>query len=293
MVSPIIENFSIDDTGFLFIIESSHSRGFKMNFHRHDFFELTFILGGRGRYEVLTETGAAADIPVESNQMLLWDGAIPHRAKDEPDAPLQQLILIFDEAYLLNGNVRAELRSQLAKTNPIVIRNPMFTMRLKPLMRNVMIEKRIKKKLYDDVVYASMLTILTTILRAAAGAERISGDSGDARIRKAIAFIQENYFHPPAVQEVASYCALSVRHFTELFKKNTGQSYIQYLHAYRIEKVKLALRETDKSITDIAFEVGYDDPAHFIRRFKMMENMTPTVFRKTRLKNFQTNESPK
>jgi len=281
MATPHIEDFTIDDRGFIFIIESCHSKHFRMDFHRHDFFELSFVLGGKGQYEILGADGETRKVPVEANQILLWDGCIPHRARDEAKSPLQQLILIFDESYLVNSDVRIELRRQLSLTNPLVIRNPLSTMPLKTLMRNILIEKHGKKSLRDDIIYAHLLSVLTTLLRSSTGLEQVAGESTDARIRKALSHIHEQYFHALNVPDIASYCALSVRQFSALFRKYTGQTFIQYLHAYRIEKVKTALRETDKSITDIAFEVGYDDPAHFIQRFRKVENTTPTQYRKT------------
>jgi len=280
MAKPLIEDFIIDDRAFLFIVESSHSKNFRMNFHRHDFYELSFVLGGKGQYEILGADGEIRNVPVEANQILLWDGSVPHRARDGAKSPLQQLILIFDESYLADYDVRTELRRQLRGTNPLVIRNPLFTMPLKNLIRDVLMEKRGQKVLRDAVIYADLLSILTTLLRSSTGLEPVLGESTDARIRKALSHIHEQYFHSLAVPDIASYCALSVRQFSALFKKHTGQSFIQYLHTYRIEKAKAALRETDKSITDIAFEAGYDDPAHFVQRFRKLENTTPTQYRK-------------
>jgi AraC-like DNA-binding protein len=281
MSAESIENFSIDESDFLFITESSHSQTFRMRFHRHDFYELSFILDGKGVYEILPSTHEYFCLPVQENYMLLWNGKVPHRAIDEPSIPLRQMILIFDETYLRRFSGKAVIDERLSFMNPLVIRNPMYTMKLKALVREILIEKRQKNILYEDVVFSHLSSILSTMIRVAEGTEKISEESRDARIKKAIQYIHDNYFRSLSLQEIASYSFLSVRHFTELFKKYTGQSFIQYFHAYRIEKAKAALRETDKSITDIAFEVGYDDSAHFIQRFRKIENMTPSRYRRS------------
>ena len=251
-----------------------------MDFHRHDFYELTYVLGGRGRYEILDTQDKSRMLAVEANQMILWDGRVPHRALDDPDAPLRQSIIIFDQAYLKHPDIVQELGRQLSKSNPLVIRNPMFTTRLKPLLRTIMMELQAKKVLSTELVYGNLLGILTTILRSSIGLEHLEGEALDSRIRKAVAYIHENHFNHISVQEMASFCSLSVRHFSELFKKHTSQTFIQYLHAYRIEVIKKALRETTKSITELAFETGYDDPAHFIQRFRRLEGTTPSQYRK-------------
>ena len=280
MPKPQVEDFRIDDTAYIFIMESNHPRDFEMNFHRHDFYELTYVLGGSGHYDILDDQGNSKAVTVEANQMMLWDGRVAHRAQDDPETPLRQSIVIFDHEYLKHPGVARELGRQLSKSNPLVIRNPMFTTRLKPLMRTIMMELRGKKALNAEVVYSTLLGILTTMLRSSTGLEQIRDDALDHRIKKAISYIHENYFNHLTIKEMASCCSLSVRHFSELFKKHTSQTFIQYLHAYRVEIIKKALCETTKSITEIAFEAGYDDPAHFIQHFKKLESIPPSQYRK-------------
>lgn len=280
MPGPQVEDFRIDDTDYIFIMESIHPRDFEMNFHRHDFFELTYVLGGRGHYDILDDQGNSKTMEVEANQMLLWDGRVAHKAQDDPEAPLRQSIVIFDLGYLKHPGVAQELGRRLSKSNPLVLRNPMFTTRLKPYMRNIMIELSSKKTLSTEVVYSTMLSVLTTMLRASVGQQPIGDDTLDSRIRKAVSYIHENYYNHISVKEMASFCSLSVRHFSELFRKQTSQTFIQYLHAYRIEVIKKALRETTRSITEISFEAGYDDPARFIQHFRKLEGTTPSRYRK-------------
>jgi AraC-like DNA-binding protein len=280
MPGPQVDDFRIDDAEYIFMMESIHPGDFAMNFHRHDFFELTYVLGGKGRYDLLDDQGNVTSVRVETNQMLLWDGRVPHKAQDDPENPLRQSIVIFDLAYLKHPGLALEMQRQLCRSNPLVIRNPMFTTRLKPFMRNIMIELSGKKELCAEVVYSNVLSILTTMLRTSVGLEHISTDRLDTRIQKAVAYIQENHFNHISVKEMASFCSLSGRHFSELFKKHTSQTFVQYLHAYRIEIIKKALRETTRSITEIAFEAGYDDPAHFIHRFRRLEGITPSQYRK-------------
>ena len=113
MPGPQVDDFRIDDTDYIFIMESVHPRDFEMNFHHHDFFELTYVIGGRGRYEILDPQGSSRTVEVEANRMLLWDGRVAHRALDDPDAPLRQSIIIFDQAYLKHPGIVQELGRQL------------------------------------------------------------------------------------------------------------------------------------------------------------------------------------
>ncbi|WP_343702936.1 AraC family transcriptional regulator [Chitinophaga sp.] len=64
--------------------------------------------------------------------------------------------------------------------------------------------------------------------------------------------------------------------FQMLYQRNVGELTIQA----RIEKAKKLLRETELSITDIAYEAGYGTPSAFIRAFRRAEGITPATYRK-------------
>ena len=262
------------------MVESHHPLNFKMNFHRHAFYELTFVLGGRGTYEILRDHEHIETIEVEQNNILLWDGNVPHRAKDAVGDPLRQIIFIFDEEYLIQPGIKKALEKKLTLYNPIVLKNPLYTLSIKPLMRTVLMEKWSRKPLFEEAVFGTLINILTNLLRTYSGLERAFDTNLDMRVRKAASFIHENFYTHIRLKDIASYCSLSVRRFSELFKKETGQSFLQYLHACRIDWAKKQMQETDKSITNIAFEAGYDDSGHFVKNFKKYEGITPSQYRK-------------
>ena len=66
------------------------------------------------------------------------------------------------------------------------------------------------------------------------------------------------------------------------FKKNIGKSPIAYLIDVRINRAKKMLYDTDISISDIAHNVGIENPNHFLYLFKTHEGVTPSTFRKSR-----------
>ncbi|MNP85292.1 HTH-type transcriptional regulator YesS [compost metagenome] len=65
-----------------------------------------------------------------------------------------------------------------------------------------------------------------------------------------------------------------------MFKKTTGESFIQYLIRLRIEKAKLLLLTTDQKTFEIADAVGMENYRSFNRLFKRETGMTPSDFRK-------------
>lgn len=99
-------------------------------------------------------------------------------------------------------------------------------------------------------------------------------------IRKSIRFIQNHYFEPISLHDIADAACLSPYHFCRLFKKCLGISCIKYLACVRIEKAKQLLRDTYQFITEVCFDVGFNDLTHFERVFKNQVGMTPSAYRK-------------
>jgi YesN/AraC family two-component response regulator len=65
-----------------------------------------------------------------------------------------------------------------------------------------------------------------------------------------------------------------------ILKKKFNQSFKQYLNHLRLTEARRMLRETNKSISDIAYSVGYKNVTHFHRIFKLFENVSPNEYRK-------------
>ena len=70
---------------------------------------------------------------------------------------------------------------------------------------------------------------------------------------------------------------------SNIFKKETGITFSDYLTSYRFEIAKKWLRETDITIKEISQRLQYRNPQNFIRSFKKKENMTPGEYRKSHI----------
>jgi two-component system response regulator YesN len=64
-----------------------------------------------------------------------------------------------------------------------------------------------------------------------------------------------------------------------VFSQTTGRSFIVYLTALRIERAKELLRSTDMRLSDIAMEIGYNEPNYFSHVFRKVEGITPKEYR--------------
>lgn len=71
----------------------------------------------------------------------------------------------------------------------------------------------------------------------------------------------------------------SVSAFSRSFRRHTGLTFVQYVNAMRIELACQHLTQDDLTITDICFEVGFNNLSNFNRQFLLVKGMTPSKFR--------------
>lgn len=84
----------------------------------------------------------------------------------------------------------------------------------------------------------------------------------------------------PTVQEVANQLNLSPNYLSGLLTNLTGQSTQNHIHNKLIEKAKIQLSTTNSSISEIAYDLGFEHPASFSKLFKNKTKMSPVEFRK-------------
>ena len=100
------------------------------------------------------------------------------------------------------------------------------------------------------------------------------------QIQAARSFMELHYASPLSINYVASQVSLSESHFCHLFKQETGTSPIQYLNRIRISHAMELLRNSDKSITEIAMKCGFSNLTHFNRMFHKFSSKNPRNYRK-------------
>jgi AraC-like DNA-binding protein len=99
------------------------------------------------------------------------------------------------------------------------------------------------------------------------------------RIKKILAFLEDNYHHPFSLSDWAENISLSKEQFCRIFKKHFNNTPIEYLINYRISKAVNLLIHSNLSITDIAFETGFESSNYFTIVFKNKMNSTPREYR--------------
>lgn len=101
-------------------------------------------------------------------------------------------------------------------------------------------------------------------------------------ISTAISYMEDNYRHQITLEMMAKYSFVSTSYFSKLFKKETGETFVKWLNAYRImEAKKIIVKNGALPIYVVAENVGIPNYKHFVTIFKSETGQTPSEFKRT------------
>ena len=97
----------------------------------------------------------------------------------------------------------------------------------------------------------------------------------------------DNYFESgklqekgiPSIEQLADKMLVSQRYLSDTLKKETGKTTTEHLQLYLIDEAKNILLKPNKSISEVAYELGFEYPQYFSRLFKKKEGLSPTEYR--------------
>ena len=114
---------------------------------------------------------------------------------------------------------------------------------------------------------------LVQIRRGCTDIPAVVSDAREA-ITDALQYLDEYFYKPVRLTELASHYNISTRRFSDLFKQRTGQTLIDYVNNKRIEGAKQRLRATGH-IAYASLQSGFNDLGYFYRVFKKYTGQTP------------------
>jgi signal transduction histidine kinase/AraC-like DNA-binding protein len=99
-------------------------------------------------------------------------------------------------------------------------------------------------------------------------------------VKQTIAYMQQNYAQRLSRLQLAKVVGVSEDYLGRIYQQELGLSPMEYLNRYRIKEAKALLSQTCASVTDIAAQVGFNDPAYFSRAFSKHVGFSPRAYRK-------------
>ncbi|EHR72438.1 DNA-binding domain-containing protein, AraC-type [Burkholderiales bacterium JOSHI_001] len=105
-------------------------------------------------------------------------------------------------------------------------------------------------------------------------------DASLASINVIVSRLTEDVANSPSLAEVAAEMGMSESRFSRFFRKATGNNFTDFVNRVRVNRACQLLMESDRLVTHICYEVGFNNVANFNRRFLEIKGMTPTEFRR-------------
>ncbi len=194
--------------------------------------------------------------------------------------------LIFENINVLQRKLKAENNiTGFELFNTVIEAVNLFLMLLRNYQFNTEKTKYIQEKFIKEFensfsyeqLFSNMDRLIKTIL------DEVMTEKKQLEIkpiRAAKQYIQTNYMKHISLEEVSSIVGFSPAYFSSMFKKESGQNFMEYISEVRINKAKDFLKTTNWSIAVICESVGYSDLKHFTQIFKKYTGLKPNEFRK-------------
>jgi AraC-like DNA-binding protein len=146
------------------------------------------------------------------------------------------------------------------------------------------IEEHRQRDAHSTVALRALVAgLLVQLIRDAArhaGRSRSSPAAPSAPIRAAIQYLDRRLAECFSVEEAAQHVGLSPRRFRERFRRETGFSPLEYLERRRVEAARKLLASGGRSVTEVAFALGFSSSAYFAAVFKRFTGQSPRQFRR-------------
>ena len=112
---------------------------------------------------------------------------------------------------------------------------------------------------------------------------QMQGEDDDTELEQINAIVDRvtsDVAQPLSAGEVAAELGMSESRFSRFFRRATGNTFTDFVNRVRVNRACQLLMETDRQVTHICYEVGFNNVANFNRRFLEIKGMTPTEFRR-------------
>jgi AraC-like DNA-binding protein/quercetin dioxygenase-like cupin family protein len=277
-----------------FGVRTDFSEGSLMGFHKHEFFEVLYLLS-----EGCTHQFEGQEKPVAPGTLIFVPPYFVHQVKIPKKA--QAFVLYFDPHFPkpLELSEAADIDLISIKKHPefapfIFQKSLNFTVSgadrktITELFELMTRESR-QERLGSLEMQRSLLRVflLTVVRLFEAPIEKLIREnkqeqSTSEAIMKIFKFMQAHLSDKIALEYVAKEVFLTPNYVSHLIKRETGKTFSSLIAEKRIERAKELLQFTPKRLVEIAEEVGFPDEAYFSKRFKLATGKTPKKFRDSR-----------
>jgi AraC-like DNA-binding protein len=266
-----------------------------VRWHFHPEFEIHHVVATDGRYFVGDFIGE-----FEPGNLVLTGPNLPHNwvsnlAPGET-VPLRGRIVQFSESFIANATAVLPELAAFHDTMELSRRGALFSnetsARVAPLLEELVATKGVRRiELFMNIVGCMSRAAGT---RALTSANYLPDPSGfmSTGINEALAYINSHLTEQFSETDLAAISGISASAFSRSFRRHTGLALIQYVNRLRINLAcQLLMSEEALSITDICFQVGFNNISNFNRQFLSLKGIPPSRFRNLLSENIRAAEA--
>lgn len=126
-----------------------------------------------------------------------------------------------------------------------------------------------------DELYSFALDFMNRKIK---GIAKMREQSNNQEVPKAKQYVLMNMDKKVSLEDVARLLHHNTSYFSRLFKRETGMNFSRYVIHVKMERAKMHLKTTNKTVDEIALSLGYDNKGYFLRLFKQHTGMTPIQY---------------
>lgn len=271
---PEVENHSF------FFIDQRVEPSLEAKLHRHDAWELYYVVHGQGNCMAgdTLQPFAAGDVALIPPSMLhRWEYAAD--SADE-NGCVRYLMVAFSHSLVERCiKVFPELRNRLFgvsfQTDAIK-----FGSESSRVIRKVLSDMNGMDELERLSVMFRLLPVILTSSDHTLAWKPMRIEKNVRRMQQICAYVMKHYVHPITLDDIAVEVGMNRSAFCSYFKRNKGMTFSQFVTQYRLNTACDLLKHSQKGVSEICYLVGFNDLPHFVRMFTSTMGMSPSKYRK-------------
>jgi AraC family L-rhamnose operon transcriptional activator RhaR/AraC family L-rhamnose operon regulatory protein RhaS len=254
--------------------------------HYHDFHELVIVLNGRGQHIT-----AGKSYPIFRGDVFVIKPFMRHTYKDTYDLEIENILFIPEKLNIPqvdSGNIPGY--SALFDTEPMLREKHDFKSRLTLTHDQLAVVMQIIAKLHHELKNQDdgfRFMITTYFMQLIGYLSRCYSHSTQKysqkllQVSSMIDFIKVNYHKHITLDEIAAKGKMSASTVNRIFKETLNMSPIDYLIKVRINNARTLLKRQQCTISEAAFQSGFNDSNYFTKQFKKFTGMSPREYKKS------------
>lgn len=244
--------------------------------HWHNELELIHVISGELRVTIDSEeyTGYGGDF-------FIVNGGALH-STNPTDCVYECLVLEFDKFFRSSQIVRMHLAGYFEGRYQIVPQVPREDQEALLLFERLF-SSFLEPTEQLELIVSGLVYLIIALYKKRRYFTPVGDDSlpnlqRTAAIKNVFQYITDNYDKPITLETLSQQAGMSPKYFCRYFKALTDKTPIDYLNSYRIDNACEKLIMTKLSVTEIAYDCGFNDLNYFIRCFKKYKGVSPKKY---------------